>query len=136
MSAAAPSLASATRELWPLLFIDDMTRSLAFYVDKLGFELVRDAKGSDGKTFWCRVQRGGVSLMLQTACDEDGPAHLRGKGVGFYFICDDTDAVHAELAARGLKLDPPTNAVYGMRQLYFNDPDGYSLCFENEIKSN
>jgi hypothetical protein len=41
--------------------------------------------------------------------------------------------MHAELTARGLALQPPENAYYGMRQLFVPDPDGYALCFECEV---
>jgi uncharacterized glyoxalase superfamily protein PhnB len=71
--------------------------------------------------------------MLQQACEEDGPAGGRGRGVGFYFHCDDADAIHAELSTRGLALAAPTVAFYGMKQLYFKDPDGYELCFQSRL---
>jgi glyoxylase I family protein len=51
--------------------------------------------------------------------------------VAFYFVCDDAESMHAELTARGLSLDPPTVAYYGMKQLFVPEPDGYALCFES-----
>jgi hypothetical protein len=82
--------------------------------------------------FWCRLERGGASIMLQQAEAEDGPAEGRGRGVAFYFICDDADAVYTELTSRGLPLEKPTVAYYGMKQLFVPEPDGYSICFESE----
>lgn len=120
------------RELWPLLFVQDIERSLTFYRGRLGFEMIGEAKAS-GKTFWCRLQRGGASIMLQQAEAEDGPAEGRGRGVAFHFVCDDAKAMHAELTARGLKLDPPTIAEYGMKQLFVPEPDGYAICFESAV---
>jgi hypothetical protein len=32
--------------------------------------------------------------------------------------------------AKGVKCDPPEVAPYGMKQLYFHDPDGYGICFQ------
>ena len=120
------------RELWPLLFVQDIERSLVFYRDRLGFDVVGEAKVG-GKTFWCRLQRGGASIMLQQAAAEDGPAQGRGRGVAFYFVCDDAEAMHGELTARGLKLDPPTIAEYSMKQLFVPEPDGYAICFESVV---
>gem|GEM_PF-4302562 len=40
-----------------------------------------------------------------------------------------------QLAARSLKLDPPKTAPYGMRQLYFSDPDGYLLCLQHPVSA-
>jgi glyoxylase I family protein len=117
--------------LVPLLFVDDIRRSVAFYRDLLGFELSGTWE-PDGELSWCRLRRGGSAIMLQQACDEDGPAKGRGRGVGFFFHCDDADAMHDELSSRGLKLDPPCIAFYGMNQVFVTDPDGYELCFQNE----
>lgn len=123
------------RELWPLLLVTDLERSLTFYRDQLGFAVVDEAKAA-GRTFWCRLQRGGASLMLQQAEDEDGPAEGSGRGVSFYFVCDDVDALYAEFVARGLKLDPPAVAYYGMKQVFVPEPGGYVICFESgAIKS-
>jgi len=118
------------QELWPLLTVQDMQRSLKFYRDQLGFTVVGEAQGQGG-LFWCRLKRGGASLMLQQAEDEDGPAAGRGRGVAFYFVCDDADAMFAELSARGLAINPPEAAYYGMKQLFVPEPDGYSVCFES-----
>ena len=120
------------RQVWPLIVVRDMERSLAFYRDKLGFTVARTAE-SEGKIFWCRIERDGCSLMLQEGTEEDGPAEGRGRGVCLYFICDDAAAIHAELTARGLTLPPPKVAYYGMNQLFVPEPDGYELCFESEV---
>ena len=129
MTASNPA---QVHKLWPLLFVQDVDRSLGFYRDQLGFALARRADDASGKLFWCRLERGGASIMLQQADAEDGPAEGRGRGVAFYFICDDADAMHAELNSRGMQLDRPTIAYYGMKQLFVPEPDGYSICFESE----
>ena len=52
-------------------------------------------------------------------------------GRSFFFICDDADAIHAELSGRGLHPAPPQVAFYGMKQVFLKDPDGHELCFES-----
>ena len=84
--------------------------------------------------FWCRLERGGSSVMLQAADAEDGPAKARGRGVTLYFVCDDVDAFFEEVLSRGLNVDPPTVAYYGMRQLYVPEPNGYVVCFESPVQ--
>jgi len=120
-------------QMWPLLVVQDISRSIGFYRDQLGFVLVGSAE-SNGKVYWCRMERQGSVLMLQQADEEDGPAEGRGRGVSLYFICDDSESMHAELAARGLQLNPPSVAYYGMKQLFVPEPDGYSICFESPTK--
>jgi uncharacterized glyoxalase superfamily protein PhnB len=117
-----------------LLFVEDVGRSVAFYGERLGFEMTGKWE-PEGRLAWCRMRRGGAVLMLQQACEEDGPAAGRGRGVGFFFTCDDAGALHAELTANGLKLDPPSVAFYGMNQLFLKDPDGYELCFQNPTET-
>jgi len=118
------------RQLVPLLFVQDIESSMGFYRDRLGFEV--DGKWEpEGKLAWCRLQRDGSAVMLQQACDEDGPAEGRGRGICFFFICDDAGAIHTELSGRGVHLAPPQVAFYGMKQVFVKDPDGYELCFES-----
>ncbi|MDA0841679.1 MAG: VOC family protein [Planctomycetota bacterium] len=114
----------------PLLFVSDIVESSQFYCNGLGFEMTSKWE-PDGQLAWCWLQHGGAALMLQQVCDEDPPAGMRGKGVCFYFICEDTDAVYREITERGIKATEPTTAFYGMKQIFLKDPDGYELCFEN-----
>jgi lactoylglutathione lyase len=124
---------AAIRELVPLLFVQDITASVAFYVDQLGFTLAAKWE-PNGKLAWCRVARDGSAIMLQQAEDEDGPAEGRGRGIGFYFNCDSVDAIYAEFSGRGLVLKQPKVTYYGEKQINLRDPDGYSLCFQSSVK--
>src|SRR5262245_57315561 len=125
---------ATVRELVPLLFVQYIERSMAFYRVSLGFEL-GDKWEPDGKLAWCRLQRDGSALMLQQASAEDGPAEGRGRGIGFFFICDDAEVLHTELSLRGVPLALPQVAFYGMKQIFVKDPDGYELCFESLTQS-
>jgi uncharacterized glyoxalase superfamily protein PhnB len=121
---------TAIRELVPLLSVQDIDHSAAFYRDQLGFEMTTTWV-PNGQLLWCRLQRSGSAIMLQQADAEDGPAENRGHGVHFYFNCDDVDDLCAEFAQRGLHLNPPTLAFYGLKQVFLQDPDGYELCFQS-----
>jgi catechol 2,3-dioxygenase-like lactoylglutathione lyase family enzyme len=120
--------------LSPLLYVDDMDRSAAFYGNKLGFEMTQQW-APEGKLQWCLLKRGNAEVMLQQANEEDGMAEARGHGVIFFFGCENADGVHAELLANGLPLEPPKVAFYGMKQLFLKDPDGYELCFQNRVEN-
>src|ERR1700727_1374682 len=50
----------------PLLMVTDMERSLAFYVDGLGFT-IQNRLVADGRLLWCWMSLGGAALMLQEA---------------------------------------------------------------------
>lgn len=123
----------ALHELVPLLFVDDISHSVAFYVDQLGFEMKLKWEPK-GKLSWCRLERGNTALMLQLAIpDEDGTAKERCTGIGLFFNCDDAQTIYEELLSKGLSLEPPCVAFYGMNQLFVKDPDGYELCFQNQV---
>ena len=131
MTAIGEGMRRVTQTL-PLLVVSDIDNSTAFYRDGLGFELA-EHWSPNGRLAWCRIERGTAGLMLQQACDDDPPAGTCGKGVTFYFICDDADAIYQEITGRGVTATQPEVAFYGMNQTFVTDPDGYQLCFENPI---
>lgn len=118
----------------PLLTVSDIQLATTFYCDGLGFEITQSWE-SGGNLAWCRIEHGGAALMLQQDCEEISPADQRGKGVTFYFICDDANTVFNEAKEKGIKASKPKAAFYGMNQTNITDPDGYALCFENSIES-
>ena len=124
----------------PLIQVFDMPTSMRFYRDLLGFELVESSgPGDEFDGGWLRL--GGADLMLNTAYERDSrpaepdPARFAGHGdTGLFFGCADVDGAFAELSEKGLALKPPEIQAYGMKQLYFTDPDGYSLCFQSPVQ--
>ena len=127
---SAPQQPAVMRDVVPLLFVDDIHLCVAFYVNTLGFA-IEGKWEPEGTLAWCKLRRDRSAIMLQQACEEDGPAGERGRGIVFYFNCDDVDAFYAEVVARGLSVSPPEVAFYGEKQLSLRDPGGYSLCFQS-----
>ena len=119
------------RIIWPLIWVTDMQRSLAFYRDGLGFEVVASWEGPNGIA-WCRLKRGPVSLMLQVAAG-DVPPPVEGQAAELFILCDDARALHAEFVARGIQATEPEHMVYEMLQFRVSDPDGYPVWFENPV---
>jgi glyoxylase I family protein len=124
------------RGLAPLLQVFDMPRSLHFYRDLLGFEVVQTSAPGDD-CGWAQLRLHGVELMLNTAYERDArpPAadltrQAAHADTGLYFGCPDLDGAYALLRAQGLEPQAPVVRTYGMTQLYLTDPDGYSLCFQ------
>ncbi len=113
-----------------------MPTSIAFYCDILGFAI--ESQSGPGPNFgWALLTRPGAELMLNTAFEDDerpqAPDPARASGHGdtcLYFGCRDLDAAYEHLRANGVKAHPPKITNYGMRQLYFNDPDGFGLCLQ------
>jgi glyoxylase I family protein len=123
------------RGVAPLLEVFDMPTSVRFYRDVLGFELVT-ASGPGENFGWCLLRLNGVEVMLNTAYDEGqrpetpDPARMAAhRDTALYFGCEDLDGVCQHLRSKGLNVNEPKVAPYGMKQLYVSDPDGYNLCF-------
>jgi catechol 2,3-dioxygenase-like lactoylglutathione lyase family enzyme len=133
-------MALELRGLCPLLQVYDMPTSVRFYCDLLGFEMVSHAPFyAPGEFHWCWLRRGDIELMLNTAYDEGqrppapDPARIAAHNdTCLYLGCPDVGAAWEHLTALGLQVQPPNTAPYGMRQLYFEDPDGFSICFQSK----
>ncbi len=122
--------------LTPMIEVFDMRRSLRFYRDILGFEVVSDS-GEGDDSGWAWVQKNGAHLMFNGQYEpENAPTAPLAervkwhKDICIYFGCENIDAAYEELRANGVELGPPTIAPYGMKQLYLTDPDGYGICFQ------
>jgi len=117
----------------PLFAVSNMTESLRFYVDGLGF-VVTNQWVPEGKLKWCWLQLGGAAVMLQEI-NRDGPHAWKpdgklGVGLSINFICRDALALYREFRARGVAAGRPF-VGNGMWVTSLTDPDGYSLHFES-----
>ncbi|MFN8653671.1 MAG: VOC family protein [Gemmatimonadales bacterium] len=130
------------RGVCPLLAVFDMPRAIAFYRDILGFEVVASApsnpKGHPDGFGWAWLRHGTSEVMLNTLHDPDDPRPPQPDASRvdahadtiIYLGAPEVDAVYRHLQAAGVAAEPPTNAPYGMRQLYTRDPDGFGICFQ------
>ena len=120
-----------------LLQVFDMPTSVRFYRDVLGFEIMQTSP-RDGDFFdWGLLRLNDTHVMLNTAYEQDSrpsqpdPVSLSAHGdTCLYFSCPDVDTAYQHLQTRGIDVQEPKVAPYGMKQLYLKDPDGYSLCFQ------
>ena len=66
----------------PLLMVYDMRRSVAFYRDVLGFEVVQTWE-PDGHLYWAQLKLGGAVMMLNAEYEDDQrpPHHPAGQPV-------------------------------------------------------
>jgi uncharacterized glyoxalase superfamily protein PhnB len=111
-----------------------MGRSLAFYVDGLGFT-IQNRWVRDGRLRWCWMSIGGAALMLQEAVDSSrermSAAGVPGNGVSLNFQCSDALAIYRDAANRGIDARREPQVGNFSWEVVFADPDGYSIHFSS-----
>ena len=118
----------------PLLMVTSMERSLAFYVEGLGFT-IKNRWMPDGRLRWCWMALGEAALMLQEANDSTrekmSAAGKVGNGVGLYFQCQDAIAIYRDAATRGIQALHEPQVGNFTWEVFFADPDGYKINFSS-----
>ncbi len=121
----------------PELDVADLTRSLRFYTDILGFRLHFQRPEEQ----FAHLTRGPVDLMLEQA---EGPGrrfrtasleHPYGRGINLQIEVPDVDLLHAQAAKADAIIYVPLEERWylqgdqeaGIRQFVVIDPDGYLL---------
>ena len=118
----------------PLFIVRHVPSSLAFYRDRLGFEITFQGPAPDD-VFFGIVRRGGAMIMLKSVgvdlgrnCNSD-----EKNGVArwdAYLSVPDPDALAAEFASRNVTLSEQLKDTDdGLRGFELKDHDGYVLFF-------
>jgi lactoylglutathione lyase len=102
------------------VIVSDQDRSLAFYTEKLGFELLMDAPM--GQSRWIQLAPKGAKtgLVLGKPTNDMPPEiyertkSMMGGFTNFIFDVDDMQATYAELSGRGVEfVDKPAQQAWG-----------------------
>ena len=119
----------------PFFRVTSMETSLRFYIDGLGFQMMRKwTPDGDGKVRWCWLQHGNAAIMLQEyrkeGPDSWTPDGKLGVGVSISFQCKDALALYKDFKSRKIEAQRPFvgNAMWVTS---VQDPDGYNLEFES-----
>lgn len=125
------------KKLTPNLLVANVERSLAFYVDALGF-----AKGMtvpDQAPFvFASVTSGSLEIFFNDAATavKEYPA-FAGKPIGatgtMFVELEGIDAYHDAIRARVTITMPIVTQSYGMREFAIEDPDGYVITFAERV---
>lgn len=119
--------------LVPMLSVADVEKTLRFYQQALGFEVVHRYE-QDGFLHWALVRSGATELMFarcdvsQSVLPFDTKTHLV-----LYFHLDDVDALHTSLKAQEYPVSNLQVTFYQMQEFTLRDPDGYQLCFGQKL---
>ena len=112
------------------VYVRDQDRSLRFYVDQLGFNLIADAPLPDG-TRWVAVSPSdGSALLALIAPAPDSEQHkLIGRNTEVIFLAEDVSAKFAEWQQHGVRFrEIPQPQGWGGTFALFEDLDGNSFA--------
>ena len=113
----------------PVLFVKDVSRSVDFYVDQLGFSVLADARFEFGR--WVAIAPPDGTTILALVAPRRGSENYKliGRNTHIGFIAEDIDATYELWRSRGVRFEnPPQAQLWGGTFARFMDPDGNSFA--------
>ena len=116
----------------PFFIVADIKPSVAFYVDKLGFQI--RYMGPEDDPFFAMVGRDQISIMLKAIAPDVKPVpnYTRHEWARWdaYISTEDPDALFAEYSSASVTFHKPLgDDGDGLRGFEVTDVDGYVLFF-------
>lgn len=113
------------------LTVNDLQRSIKFYTEGLGFEIVYRYE-HEGTLKYVRMQGGQVTMGIGQDDFAKGRDRKKGVGMRFWFTTkQDLDALASQIKAAGFEIaHGPAATQWGSTELAVVDPDGFNISFE------
>jgi catechol 2,3-dioxygenase-like lactoylglutathione lyase family enzyme len=107
------------------LKVRDMSRSVHFYNEILGLEIIY---GGSNASFSSLRTTGAEAAILNL--EQGAPAKRWGRIV---FHVTDVDELWSYLKTKGCNAAQPSDAAWGERYFHLHDPDGHELSFAKPL---
>jgi len=114
----------------PQFLVDDLERAIAYYRERLGFEL--DFRY---QSFYAGVSRDGFAIHLKHArkLTADREHRKQNEHLDAYVAVSGIRALFSELQMRGADvIRPLEERPWACVDFYVEDSDGYILCFSEQ----
>lgn len=120
------------RKATPVLFVETIAPSLAFWRDRLGFAVTAEVPGEDGPVFVILTGHG-IELMLQTIASLAADPHAsamawRGDRSSLFVEVDDIDVLATALEGCEI-VAPRHDTFYGATEIGYREPGGHFVTF-------
>ena len=125
-TAAVPRIAHLIG-IAPQFLVDDLDRAIAYYRDKLGFELEFVYE-----SFYASVTRDGFAIHLKhgPVLAAEREHRKQNEHLDAYISVSGIRNLFSELEMRGAHVVKPLEQrPWGCLDFYVEDPDGHILCF-------
>ena len=121
----------------PNLVVRDMSKSLAFYRDLLGFTITMNVPEAEPFVF-TGLERDGVPVFLNdvkaTLDDHPDMANVPPGGTAtLFFDITGVDELHDQIKSKTAIVMPLKTQFYGMREFSVKDPDGHLITFAERV---
>jgi catechol 2,3-dioxygenase-like lactoylglutathione lyase family enzyme len=123
---------AAIASISPFFIVDRVQRSIAYYRDKLGFEVMfQEPPPPDQDPFFAIISRDGAMIFLKGSGDPlPNAKRYSWARWDAYLNVPDPDALAMELSGRGTTFSKPLEDTHdGLRGFEITDPDGHVLFF-------
>ena len=108
--------------------VDDIDRTIAFYRDVLGLEVVERHESPRGSKLAFLKAAGSEELIELCSFPASGPVEVQPDLVHLAFEVDDLDTMMADLARKGVPItDGPTTSSSGTRFAFIDAPERYEV---------
>jgi catechol 2,3-dioxygenase-like lactoylglutathione lyase family enzyme len=111
----------------PQFLVDDLDRSIAYYRNKLGFDL-----DFIYESFYASVSRDGLAIHLKDApkLAAERAHRKQHEHLDAHIVVSGVRELFSELQGRGAHVTKPLEErPWSSVDFYVDDPDGYILCF-------
>ncbi len=118
------------QRMCPFFIVSNVTQTVAFYRDKLGFETWHEEPKPD--PFFAILGRDGAMLFTKAGEAKPLPNPKRDPDMRWdaFVLANDPDALAADFVGRHAVFSVPLKDTHdGLRGFEITDPDGYVLFF-------
>lgn len=133
-------IAACYASLVPELSCSDLQTSLAFYTDKLGFEVMH-GRPENGFAY---IALGKAQIMLEQSNGFWSTGELQkpfGRGINFQILVNDVEQLYERVVSQSIPIFANLEtswyridqSEHGQREFLLQDPDGYLLRFSEDI---
>ena len=126
-------------DMIPYLVVRDVKKSLDFYKNALGFEVVDSMEDDKGDVQHAEMRRGSVVIMFcpEGAMDITAKSPISNgveESINLYCYCENVDKFYSNAIANGAKsIMPPEDRFWGDRMCAILDIDHYKWSFATHL---
>ncbi len=126
------------KKLTPNLMVEDVNRTIMFYKDVLGFEMVATVP-KEGQLDWAWMKRDAVEVMFQarSSLGAEVPV-LKDVPIGasqtFYIEVTGINELYRQLTGTVELVADMHTTFYGTNEFAFRDLNGYILSFSEAVQ--